>query len=76
MRDEENERLLFPLTDKPNSGEVEAERSGKGVWYPEEHDRNIWSCFRAGIARQAVFPGETPMSSLRTGKRSNRGRLN
>ena len=27
----------------PSSGDVETESSGKGVWYPEERDRDIWS---------------------------------
>jgi len=27
----------------PSSGNVETERRGKGIWYPEELDRDIWS---------------------------------
>jgi hypothetical protein len=61
----------FIQLDEPSSGDVETESSGKGIWYPEEHDRDIWGGFRASIARQALGPGETPMGFLRAGKRSN-----
>jgi hypothetical protein len=54
---------------------VETESSGKGIWYPEEHDRDIWSGFRTSIARQALSPGETPMGSFCTGKQPNWRRL-
>jgi hypothetical protein len=72
----ENEGFRFHESEvEPYLGDVETKRNGKGVRYPEEHDRDIWSSFRASIARQALSPGETPMGSLCTGKQANWRRL-
>ena len=73
VREKEKEGFLFHESEvKPSSGDVETERSGKGVWYPEKPDRDSWSGFRASIARQTLGSGETPVCSLCTGKQSNR----
>jgi hypothetical protein len=56
-------------------GNAETEKRGKGVWYPEELDRDSWSGWSASIARQALGPGETPMCSRGTGDESDRRRL-
>jgi hypothetical protein len=58
-----------------HSGNAETESCDKGIWYSEEPDRDLWSSFRASIARQALGPGETPMRSLCTRKPSHRRRL-
>jgi hypothetical protein len=60
---------------EPISGDAEAESSGKGVWYSEELDRDLWSGFRASITRQALGSGETVVGSLGTGDQSDRRRL-
>ena len=73
-REEKKRERTFPVSSsevEPTAGNLEAERSGKGVWYPEEHDRDIWGRFRASIARQAFSPGEAIMCPLRPGKQSN-----
>jgi hypothetical protein len=77
VREKENEIFLVHESEvEPSSSDAETESSGKGVWYPVEFDRDIWSCFRAGIACQALGPGETVVGSLGTGKQSNWRRLN
>src|SRR5579864_3850822 len=57
------------------SGDAETESRGKSVWYSEEPDGDLWSGFRASIARQALSPGETVMCSFRARKQSRRRRL-
>jgi hypothetical protein len=75
-REIENESLLFHESEiELHSGNAETESGGKGVWYSEEPDRDLWSSFRASIAHQALGPGETPMCSLCTRKPSHRRRL-
>ena len=44
----ENKREGFPIHEsesevEPSSGNAKTERRGKGIWYPEELDRNCWS---------------------------------
>ena len=57
------------------SGNAKAESHGKGVWYPKELDRDLWSSFRASIACQALGPGKTPVCSFGTRDQSDRRRL-
>jgi hypothetical protein len=72
VREIENGGLLFHESEiKLHSGDAETESSCKGIWYSEEPDRDLWSSFRASIARQTLCPGETVVGSLSAGKRSN-----
>jgi hypothetical protein len=77
VRENEHEGLsVHESGGEPCSGDAKTERCGKGIWYPEEPDRDLWSGFRTSIACQALSPGETPVCALCTGKQSNRRRLN
>ncbi len=60
---------------EPCSGDTQAERGGKGIWYPKELDRDLWSSFCTSIACQTLLPGETVVGSLGTGDQSDRRRL-
>lgn len=57
------------------SGNAKAEGGSKGIWYPEELDRDLRGGFRARIACQALGPGKTPVCSFGTGNQPNRLRL-
>ena len=51
---------------------LQANRLRKGVWYPEEGNRDGRRGRRHSIASQTLSPRESPMCSLCTGKRSSR----
>lgn len=53
------------------SERLQANRFGKGIWYPEEGNRDGRRGRRCGIASQTLGPGESPMRPLGTGKRSS-----
>lgn len=55
------------------SERLEANRFGKGIWYPKKRDPDGRRGRRCGIASQTLCPAESPMCPLRTGKRP-RGR--
>jgi hypothetical protein len=43
MQEDEHQGLLAPESEvEPSSGNAKAERRGKGIWYSEELDRDIW----------------------------------
>ena len=60
---------------EPCSGNAKTERCGKGVWYPEELDRDLWGGFRSSVACQALGPGETVVGSFCTRDQSGWWRL-
>jgi hypothetical protein len=60
---------------EPCSGDTKTERGGKGIGYPKELDRDLWSSFCTSIACQTLLPGETVVGSLGTGDQSDRRRL-
>lgn len=46
----EHEGLLVHESEvEPSSGDAKTEGGSKGIWYPEERDRDFWSVFRASI---------------------------
>jgi len=76
VREHEHEGSLVHESEvEPSSGNAKTESSGKGIWYPEEFERDLWSSFRTSIACQALGPGETVVGSLGTRDQSDRRRL-